>query len=111
MTKHNEVAGFMKEQIAEAQKRFAAVQTGAEKTFKVLRMRGHELQAATAKKASAVGTDLWKTAGSLQNRLIQAAGVATQSQIKGLHRELKALSRKLDALVEKKNGGKPDARA
>jgi hypothetical protein len=47
----------------------------------------------------------------LQNRLIQAAGVATQSQIKVLTRELSKLSRKLDALVEKKAATKTDARA
>jgi hypothetical protein len=52
-----------------------------------------------------------KKAGSLQGRVIRAAGVATQGQIKALNRELKALSRKLDALVEKKSGPKPDARA
>ena len=83
----------------------------AEKTFKVWVARGQELQATTAKKATRVGTEVLKKAGSLQSRVIQAAGVATQGQIKALNRELKALSRKLDALVEKKSATKPDARA
>jgi len=105
------VSGFVKEQMAEAQKRFSALQSEAEKTFKVWVARGHELQATTAKKATLVGSEVLKKAESFQNRVIQAAGVATQSQIKALNRELKALSKKLDALVEKKSAAKPDARA
>ena len=105
------MSGFVKEQVAEAQKRFAALQSEAEKTFKVWVARGQELQASTAKKATRVGTEVLKKAESFQSRVIQAAGVATQSQIRALNRELKALSKKLDALVEKKAATKPDARA
>jgi polyhydroxyalkanoate synthesis regulator phasin len=117
-TKNGELQGFVKEQVAEAQKRFAALQTEAEKTFKTWVARGQELQATTTKRASAVGNDLrkraeilQKKAESLQNRLVQAAGVATQSQVRALSRELSRLSKKVDALIEKKPPQKPDARA
>ena len=105
------MSGFVKEQMAEAQKRFSALQCEAEKSFKIWLARGQELQATTAKKATQVGTEMLKKAESLQSRVIRAAGVATQGQIKALNRELKALSRKLDALVEKKANSKPDVRA
>ena len=105
------MSGFVKEQMAEAQKRLSALQTEAEKALKVWVARGQELQATTAKKATRVSSEMLKKAESLQGRVIRAAGVATQGQIKALNRELKALSRKLDALVEKKAGSKPDARA
>jgi hypothetical protein len=105
------VSGFVKEQMAEAQKRFAALQSEAEKALKVWVARGQELQATTAKKASRVGNEVLKKAESFQSRVIQAAGVATQGQIRALNRELKALSKKLDALIEKKPVTKPDARA
>lgn len=111
MSRSQEVSGFVKEQMVEAQKRISALQTEAEKTFKVWVARGQELQASTAKKATRVSSEMLKKAESLQSRFIQAAGVATQGQIKVLNRELKALSRKLDALIEKKAGSKPDARA
>ena len=111
MSRSAEVSGFVKGQVAEAQKRFSALQSEAEKTLKVWVARGQVFQATTAKKATRVGTEVLKKAESIQSRVIQAAGVATQSQIKALNRELKALSKKLDALVEKKSTPKPDARA
>ena len=111
MSKNSEVPAFVKEQLAEAQKRFTAIQVQAEKTIKEWVAKGQELQATTAKRTRALGSNVRKQAESLQNRLIQAAGVATQSQIKVLTRELSKLSRKLDALVEKKAATKTDARA
>jgi predicted nucleic acid-binding Zn-ribbon protein len=109
--KNGEIQGFVKEQVAEAQKRFVALQTEAEKTFKTWAARGQELQATTTKRATAFGNGLRKKAESFQSRLVQAAGVATQGQIRALSRELNRLSKKVEALIEKKNANKPDARA
>jgi len=111
MTKNNEVPAFVKEQLVEAQKRFAVIQGQAEKTIKEWVAKGHVLQATTAKRTRALGNEVRKQAETFQNRLIQAAGVATQSQIKVLTRELSKLSKKVDALVEKKTPAKTDARA
>jgi hypothetical protein len=73
--------------------------------------KGHEIQVTTAKRTRALGNSVRKQAESFQNRVIQAAGVATQSQIKVLTRELSKLSKKVDALVEKKAVAKNDVRA
>jgi hypothetical protein len=111
MSKNSEVPAFVKEQLVEAQKRFVAIQDQAEKTIKDWVAKGQELQATTAKRTKAIGNEVRKQAETFQNRLIQAAGVATQSQIKSLSRELSKLSKKVDALVEKKAQAKTDAHA
>lgn len=111
MTKNNEVPAFVKEQLSEAQKRFTVIQGQAEKTIKEWVAKGQELQATTAKKTKALRSEVRKQAETFQNRIIQAAGVATQSQIKLLTRELSKLSKKVDALVEKKVATKSDVRA
>jgi polyhydroxyalkanoate synthesis regulator phasin len=111
MSRSNEVPAFVKEQLVEAQKRFAVIQVQAEKTIKEWVARGQELQATTAKRTKALGHEVRKQAESFQNQVIQAAGVATQSQIKALTRELSKLSKKVDALVDKKAPAKTDARA
>jgi polyhydroxyalkanoate synthesis regulator phasin len=111
MTKNNEVPAFVKEQLVEAQKRFAVIQGQAEKAIKEWVAKGQSLQATTAKRTKALGHEVRKQAETFQNRLIQAAGVATQSQIKVLTRELSKLSKKVDGLVEKKTPAKTDARA
>ena len=111
MSRNSEVPAFVKEQLVEAQKRFTVIQGQAEKAIKDLVARGQELQATTAKRTRALGNEVRKQAESFQNRVIQAAGVATQSQIKALTRELSKLARKVDALVEKKAAAKTDVRA
>lgn len=111
MSKNNEVPAFVKEQLTEAQKRFAVIQTQAEKAIKEWVAKGHELQATTAKRTKALGHEVRKQAETFQNRLIRAAGVATQSQMKLLSRELSKLSKKVDTLVEKKAAAKSDVRA
>lgn len=111
MSRSNEVPAFVKAQLVEAQKRFAVIQVQAEKTIKEWVAKGHELQATTAKRTKALGNEVRKQAESFQNRLIQAAGVATQSQIKVLSRELSKLSKKVDGLIEKKTAAKNDVRA
>ena len=111
MSKNTEVPAFVKDQLTEAQKRFTLIQGQAEKTIKEWVAKGHEIQVTTAKRTKALGNEVRKQAESFQNRLIQAAGVATQSQIKVLTRELSKLSKKVDALVEKKAAAKNDVRA
>jgi len=111
MSRSNEVPAFVKEQLTEAQKKFSVIQGQAEKTIKEWVAKGQEIQATTAKRTRAIGHKVRKQAETFQNRLIQAAGVATQSQIKALTRELSKLSKKVDALVEKKAATKTDARA
>jgi polyhydroxyalkanoate synthesis regulator phasin len=111
MSRNTEVPAFVKEQLAEAQKRFTVIQGQAEKTIKEWVAKGHSIQVTTAKRTKALGNEVRKQAESFQNRLIQAAGVATQSQIKALTRELSKLSKKVDALVEKKAPAKTDVRA
>ena len=111
MSKNSEVPAFVKEQLVEAQKRFAVIQGQAERAIKEWVAKGQKLQATTAKRTRAVGNEVRKQAETLQNRLIQAAGVATQSQIRVLTRELSKLSKKVDALVDKKTPAKSDVRA
>jgi F0F1-type ATP synthase membrane subunit b/b' len=111
MAKNSEVPAFVKEQLAEAQKRFAAIQVQAEKTIKEWVVKGQEIQATTAKRTKKLGSEVRKQAETFQNRVIQAAGVATQSQIKALTRELSKLAKKVDTLVEKKSASKSDVRA
>ena len=111
MSKNSEVPAFVKEQLNEAQKRFAVIQTQAEKTIKEWVAKGQELQATPAKRTKALGNEVRKQAETFQNRIIQAAGVATQSQIKMLTRELSKLSKKVDTLIEKKAPAKSDIRA
>jgi len=111
MSRSNEVPVFVKEQLAEAQKKFSVIQGQAEKTIKEWVAKGQEIQATTAKRTRALGNEVRKQAETFQNRLIQAVGVATQSQIKALSRELSKLSKKVDALVEKKAATKSDVRA
>ena len=70
MSRNPEVPAFVKEQLVEAQKRFAVIQGQAEKTIKEWVARGQELQATTAKRTKALGHEVRKQAGSFQNRLI-----------------------------------------
>ena len=133
------VQSFLKSQLEEAQKRFAALETDAEKALKDLVARGREsrkeIESLIAKvnkvnmddlsfdlvldnpavkqfgkKAAAAGTGMRKQLDTLQSRLVAASGVASQQQVKELKGELNRLSKKIDALVGKKPG-KGEARA
>lgn len=119
-TKQLEVQKFVKGQLAEAQKRWAALESEANKAVKNLVAKGTEsrkeleglfskLQTVElSKRANDASTGLKKKLDGLQTRVVEAAGVASQSQVKALSRELGKLSRKLDSLAGKK--GKPEAR-
>jgi hypothetical protein len=130
MEKAAEVQKFVKGQLEEAQKRWQLLEGEAKKVASNLVTRGQqsrkELEGLINKlnQADLVSTErvkllskkaveargaLRKRLDGLQTRVIEAAGVASQSQVKAIGKELSKLSRKLDALVGKK--GKPDARA
>ncbi len=127
---------FLKGQLVDAQKRFHALETDAEKALKDLVVRGKEsrkdlqglinrlnttdltlntvLDNTTvkqiSKKAEQAGNQMKKGLDGLQSRLVQASGVASQQQVKELKGELNRLSKKIDALVGKKPA-KADVRA
>lgn len=65
------------------------------------------------KKANQARTDVEKRINSLQARVVETVGVASQAQVREINRELVKLSKKLDALngTGKKAGTKPEARS
>ena len=93
-TKQLEVQKFVKGQLAEAQKRWAALEDEANKAVKNLVAKGTEsrkeleglfskLQTAElSKRANDASTGLKKKLDGLQTRVVEAAGVASQSQVK-----------------------------
>ena len=113
MTKSSEVPAFVKEQLVEAQKRFVVIQGRGREDHQGVGGEGPaSSRLTTAKRTKALGSEVRKKKRKRsRTALIQAAGVATQSQIKVLTRELSKLSKKVDALVEKKAANKTDARA
>ena len=126
---------FVKGQLEEAQKRFAGLEKEAEKVLKNLAARGADsrkelegllgrlnsgefnpLESARVqelgKKATQAGTEVKKRLDGLQTRVVEAVGVASQTQVKEINRELGKLSRKLDSLVGgKKAASKSEPRA
>src|SRR5262245_22462921 len=101
-----EVQAFVKEQLADAQKRFQDLMTkGKESSQKLL---DNPTVKKLGKRAGAAGTEMMKQLDSLQNRMIEATGMATQSQIRDLNKEIGRLSRKVDSLLK---GKQPEARA
>ncbi len=127
MAKNNDVQGFVKGQFGIAQKRLVAFEAEAEKVLKNLIARGQDsrkeldallerLSAAElkvlngslrelVKRAQDVSTEARKKLEEFQARILEVAGVASQTQVRALNRQLSKLSRRLDSLA------KPDARA
>lgn len=64
-----------------------------------------------AKKAGAAGAEVQKRLTGLQTRVVEAVGVASQSQVQQINRELARLGKKLDSLVGKKPAPKSEPRA
>ncbi len=124
----NDVPGFVRGQLGIAQKHLVALESEAEKVLKSLIARGQDsrkeldallerLSAAEykvlngslrelAKRAQDVSQDVRKKLEEFQARLLEVAGVASQTQVRALNRQLSKLSRRLDHL-----SGKPGARA
>lgn len=115
------VENFVKAQLAVAQKRIEELEGEAQKVVKTLESRGQEaakeaqalwgrLQAGElladprvkelSKKVDAASTELRKRLDSLQTKVVEAVGVASQAQLKDLNKELAKLSRKVDALLK-----------
>ena len=124
-----DVQGFMKGQFSVAQKRLVAFEAEAERVLKNLIARGQEsrkeldtllerLSAGElkvlnssirelAKRAQEASLEARKKLEEFQARILEAAGVASQHQVRALNKQLSKLSRRLDVLT----GEKPDARA
>ena len=131
----NTVQAFVKGQLEEAQKRFVGLEKEAEKVLKNLAARGADsrkelegllgrinagefnpLESARVqqlgKKANQAGAEVKKRLDGLQTRVVEAVGVASQTQVKEINRELGKLSRKLDSLIGgKKPASKSEPRA
>ena len=126
-----QLESFVKGQLQGAQKRFVGLEKEAEKVLKNLAARGADsrkelegllgrlnagefnpLESARVqqlgKKANQAGTEVKKRLDGLQTRVVEAVGVASQTQVKEINRELGKLSRKLDALI---SGKKPASRS
>ena len=105
-SKTAEVQAFVKEQLADAQKRIQdLVVKGKESSQKLLE---NPTVKKLGKRADAAATEMMKRLDSLQNRMIEATGMATQSQIRDLNKEIGKLSRKVENLLK---GKQPEARA
>ncbi|WP_164016734.1 hypothetical protein [Pyxidicoccus trucidator] len=128
-----QVETFLKAQLAVAQKRIEELEGEAQKVVKTLESRGQEaakeaqvlwgkLQAGElladprvqelGKKVDAAGTELRKRLDTVQTKVVEAVGVASQAQLKDLNKELAKLSRKVDALlkpVRRVSGAKPSS--
>ncbi|MCP3104325.1 hypothetical protein LZ198_36220 [Myxococcus sp. K15C18031901] len=121
------VEGFLKAQLAQAQKRIEELEGEAGKVVKALDARrleaAKEAQALWTKlqagelladprvkelgtKVNAASTELRKRLDGLQTKVVEAVGVASQSQLQELNKELTKLSRKVDALLKpiRRNG-------
>jgi hypothetical protein len=126
--KATQIQGFVRGQLEEAQKRLAAIEAEAEKALKeivakgkaqrkelegmLVRLKAGELFDPKVVKqwAEQAGVDVLGRLDALQSRVAEAAGVATQQQVKEIHEELGKLSKKLDALSGKKPAGKAETR-
>lgn len=122
------VESFLKEQLSQAQKRLEVLEGEANKAIKTLESKGQvaakevqalwtKLQAGElladprvqelSKKVDAAGSELRKRFDTLQGKVdtlqakvVEAVGVASQSQVQQLNKELSRLSKKLDVLLK-----------
>lgn len=108
---------------AEAQKRFKGLEAEASKVVQGLKVRGQESRKEVeallgkldklepkelmahprvkelSRKVDQTGTELRKRFTGLKNGVVESVGVASQSQVKQIHREISKLSKKLDEVV------------
>lgn len=115
---------FMKEQFADAQKRFAQFEGEAQKVLETLRGRARESRKELEGfvqgrldhlkdlqllgKANASLSEVQKRLTTVQAKVIESVGMASQAQVDQINRELARLSKKLDGLMGKKGSGKGD---
>jgi hypothetical protein len=113
-----QVASFVKVQLEQAQRHFGQLESESRKALHTLVARGREsgrevLQRLNVeelrgnptvrkleKQATWVGGEVRQRLGLLQDRMVKVVGgVASQSQVEALNRELDRLTRKIDSLV------------
>ena len=116
---------FVKEQFADAQKRFAQFEGEAQKVLENLvgraRVSRKELEGFVQGrldhlkdlrllgKANASLSEVQKRLATVQTKVIESVGMASQAQVDQINRELARLSKKLDGMMGKKGSGKGDA--
>lgn len=122
-----QVTSFVKGRLEQAQKQFGQLETEAQKALQTLVSRGressrevlqrlnvNELREKPAvkeleKKATWVGGEVRQRLNGLPGRMVKVVGgVASQSQVEAINRELDRLTRKIDSLVSPK---KPEQQA
>ncbi|GMU01828.1 hypothetical protein KH5H1_59480 [Corallococcus caeni] len=115
------VEAFLKGRFSEAHKRFQGLEGEANKAFRALETRSQvaakEVQALwtkvqagelradprvqeLTKKVDEAGVELRKRLDGLQAKVVEAVGVASQSQVQQITQELGRLSKKLDVLLK-----------
>jgi polyhydroxyalkanoate synthesis regulator phasin len=118
-----QVASFVKGRLEQAQKQIGQLETEAQKALQTLVSRSRESGREVLQKlnvnelrqranptvrkleqqATQVGGEVRQRLSGLRSRMVTVVGgVASQSQVDALNRELDRLSRKLDTLVAKK---------
>jgi len=113
---------FVKEQFADAQKRFAHFEGEAQKVLETLRGRARESRKELEGfvqdrldhlkdlpllgKANASLGEVQKRLTVVQAKVIESVGMASQAQVDQINRELARLSKKLDGLMGKKGSGR-----
>lgn len=121
-----QVASFVKGRLEQAQKQFGQFETEAQKALQTLvslgressrevlqRLNVNELRERPAvkeleKKATWVGGEVRQRLNGLQDRMVKVVGgVASQSQVEAINRELDRLTRKIDSLVSPRKSEQP----
>lgn len=134
----SQLQDFVKGQIQEAHKRLNGLEEEASKVLKNLMARGqqsrreieellHKLNAREmklleakllknptvkqlGKRANQATTELRKQLDRVQTRVLEASGMATQSQVKEINKEINRLSKKVEALLSTKKAEKSEVR-
>ena len=125
----NKLQGYVTEKLEEAKGRFVALERGAGDVLQNLLERGrfqgkdlgHLIEKLTptefplfdapavkelGKRATKASTEVRKRLDGLQARVVAASGVASQAQVKEINRELGRLTKKIDALITRKNSAR-----
>jgi hypothetical protein len=122
-----QVASFVKVQLEQAQRHFGQLESEAQKALQTLVSRGREsgrevLQRLNVnelrgnptvqkleKQATWVGGEVRQCLGLLQDRMVKVVGgVASQSRVEAINRELDRLTRKIDSLVSPRKPEQPE---
>jgi hypothetical protein len=117
----HDVEAYLKGRFSQARTRFQGLEGEANKAFRTLELRGQEaakevqalwtkVQAGElrtdprvqelGKKVDAASVELRKRLDGIQARVVEAVGVASQSQVEQITQELGRLSKKLDVLLK-----------